>query len=77
MVLRAAVGRRTPRREAPCWHGAQVKRPSAFLCEADNLSTLDWLLGKCMFNGLRRDEAYCRSRLGFVAPNVFVLELVR
>ncbi|EJD48706.1 hypothetical protein AURDEDRAFT_183264 [Auricularia subglabra TFB-10046 SS5] len=37
----------------------------------------DWLLGRCMFNGLRRDEAYCKTRLGYNAPNVFVLELVR
>ncbi|KZV94503.1 hypothetical protein EXIGLDRAFT_515301 [Exidia glandulosa HHB12029] len=37
----------------------------------------DWLLGKCIFNGLRRDDEYCRARIGYVAPNVFVLELVR
>ncbi|KAH7102643.1 hypothetical protein BKA62DRAFT_96915 [Auriculariales sp. MPI-PUGE-AT-0066] len=37
----------------------------------------DWLVDRRIFNGLSNDPTYCESRLGFKAPNVFLLELIR
>ena len=41
------------------------------------LASLDWLLDRRIFNGLSRDAAYCEARLGFNAPNAFLLDLIR
>jgi len=38
---------------------------------------LDWLLEKAFLEELRVDDEYANSRLGFKAPNVFVMELTR
>lgn len=42
----------------------------------DRLRRVDWLREKVYFDGLVRDDSYARSRLGFKAPDVFVMELV-
>lgn len=36
----------------------------------------DWLREKYFFDGLDRDDEYCQARLGFKAPNVFLMSLV-
>lgn len=35
----------------------------------------DWLRDRVFFDGMERDDEFARSRLGFSAPNVFVLSL--
>jgi len=37
---------------------------------------VDWLRERMYFEGLRRDDDYVQSRLGFKAPNIFVMDLV-
>jgi len=36
---------------------------------------IDWLRDRVFFDGMERDDEFARSRLGFAAPNVFVLSL--
>ncbi|EKM83168.1 hypothetical protein AGABI1DRAFT_111655 [Agaricus bisporus var. burnettii JB137-S8] len=36
---------------------------------------VDWLRDRHFFEGLRKDEAYAKRRLGFSAPNVFIMDL--
>jgi len=38
---------------------------------------LDWLLEKAFLEELHVDDEYANNRLGFKAPNVFVMELTR
>ena len=38
---------------------------------------LDWLLEKAFLEGFHIDDEYANNRLGFKAPNVFVMELTR
>ncbi|KAJ7184505.1 hypothetical protein C8R46DRAFT_1064272 [Mycena filopes] len=37
---------------------------------------VDWLRERTFFEGLRKSDAYAISRLGFKAPNIFVMDLV-
>jgi hypothetical protein len=37
---------------------------------------LDWLRERVFFEGLRKRDTYAVSRLGFKAPNIFVMDLV-
>ncbi|KAF8638791.1 hypothetical protein AX17_001850 [Amanita inopinata Kibby_2008] len=37
---------------------------------------VDWLRDRKFFEGLRKDDGYVESRLGFKAPNIFVMDLV-
>ncbi|KAK6996342.1 hypothetical protein R3P38DRAFT_3628997 [Favolaschia claudopus] len=37
---------------------------------------VDWLMDRIFFDGLRNDKDYALARLGFTAPNVFVMHLV-
>lgn len=41
----------------------------------DNLP-IDWIRERVFFNGLERDDDFARKRLGFAAPNIFVLHLI-
>ncbi|KAF8968272.1 hypothetical protein BDZ97DRAFT_1799645 [Flammula alnicola] len=41
----------------------------------DRLRRLDWLRERVYFEGVSRDDNYARSRLGFRAPNIFIMEL--
>ncbi|KAF8894818.1 hypothetical protein BD779DRAFT_1503095 [Infundibulicybe gibba] len=36
---------------------------------------IDWLRDRIFFEGLKKMDHYCVSRLGFKAPNIFVMEL--
>ncbi|KAF7294607.1 hypothetical protein MIND_00997300 [Mycena indigotica] len=36
----------------------------------------DWLRERTFFEGLRKNDGYAVSRLGFKAPNIFVMDLV-
>ena len=42
----------------------------------DRLRRVDWLRERVYFEGLVRDDHYAKSRLGFKAPDVFIMELV-
>ncbi|KAJ7253313.1 hypothetical protein B0H12DRAFT_1116564 [Mycena haematopus] len=37
---------------------------------------VDWLRERVFFEGLRKSDGYAKSRLGFKAPNIFVMDLV-
>ena len=37
--------------------------------------SVDWLRDRVYFEGLSRDDKYAQNRLGFKAPNIFVMEL--
>jgi len=37
---------------------------------------VDWLGGRTFFEGLRKSDSYAITRLGFKAPNIFVMSLV-
>lgn len=39
------------------------------------MCTPDWLRERVYFEGLSRDDNYIKSRLGFKAPNIFVMDL--
>ncbi|KAG6900355.1 hypothetical protein C0993_011986 [Termitomyces sp. T159_Od127] len=41
----------------------------------DQLKRYDWLRERVFFEGLRKDDAYTVSRLGYSAPNIFVMDL--
>jgi len=36
---------------------------------------VDWLRERVFFEGLSRDDSYVKSRLGFRAANVFIMDL--
>ena len=39
-------------------------------------SFLDWLRERVYFEGISRDDSYARQRLGYRAPNVFIMDLI-
>ncbi|KAG6854178.1 hypothetical protein C0991_009830 [Blastosporella zonata] len=41
----------------------------------DQLKRYDWLRERQYFEGLRKDDNYVISRLGYKAPNIFVMNL--
>jgi len=41
----------------------------------DRIRRVDWLRERVYFEGLTKDDNYARSRLGFKAPNIYVMEL--
>jgi len=41
----------------------------------DRIRRIDWLRDRVYFEGLTRDDNYAKHRLGFKAPNIFVMEL--
>lgn len=36
---------------------------------------VDWFKDRIFFEGMRRDDRYAQSRLGFKAPNIFIMDL--
>lgn len=36
---------------------------------------VDWLRDRHFFEGLKKDDVYAKRKLGFSAPNVFIMEL--
>ncbi|KIM49565.1 hypothetical protein M413DRAFT_438755 [Hebeloma cylindrosporum] len=41
----------------------------------DRYRRVDWLRDRVYFEALGRDENYAKTRLGFKAPNIFIMEL--
>jgi hypothetical protein len=57
--------------------GASLFVPAPFhSCSLFFLFHLDWLRERTFFEGLRKSDAYSISRLGYKAPNIFVMDLV-
>ncbi|KAF8898205.1 hypothetical protein CPB84DRAFT_1962785 [Gymnopilus junonius] len=54
------------------WGGGGYYAPAQL---PDRIRRIDWLRDKVYFEGLARDDKYAQHRLGFKAPNVFVMEL--
>ena len=38
--------------------------------------SLDWLRDRVYFEGLSKDDNYAKTRLGYRAPNVFIMDLI-
>lgn len=36
---------------------------------------VDWLRERVYFEGLSKEDSYARGRLGYSAPNVFIMDL--
>ncbi|KAG5352652.1 hypothetical protein C0989_001274 [Termitomyces sp. Mn162] len=49
--------------------------PEHNLPDSGRLFLLDWLRERVFFEGLRKDDSYAVSRLGYSASNVFVMDL--
>jgi len=43
--------------------------------QPERLRRVDWLRERVYFEGLSRDDNYARHRLGYKAPNVFIMDL--
>jgi len=44
-------------------------------CEAENGYFVDWLKDRIFLEGIKRDDRYAQTRLGFQAANIFVMSL--
>jgi len=44
--------------------------------QPERLRRVDWLRERVYFEGLSRDDSYARQRLGYRAPNVFIMDLI-
>ncbi|KAJ6546797.1 hypothetical protein B0H19DRAFT_1162524 [Mycena capillaripes] len=58
--------------QASQWAGYYTTPPTA----PNRYRRVDWLRERTFFEGLRKSDAYAISRLGFKAPNIFVMDLV-
>ncbi|KAJ6630238.1 hypothetical protein B0H10DRAFT_1867258 [Mycena sp. CBHHK59/15] len=58
--------------QAGQWAGYYATPPVA----PNRYKRVDWLRERTFFEGLRKSDAYAISRLGFKAPNIFVMDLV-
>jgi hypothetical protein len=47
-----------------------------YLISFDVFFFADWLRERVYFEGLSRDDGYARQRLGYRAPNVFIMDLI-
>ncbi|KAF7298477.1 hypothetical protein MKEN_01372800 [Mycena kentingensis (nom. inval.)] len=56
------------------WGGYGYATPAAGAMP--RLRRVDWLRERTFFEGLRKNDTYAISRLGFKAPNIFVMDLV-
>ncbi|KAJ7084821.1 hypothetical protein B0H15DRAFT_951317 [Mycena belliarum] len=54
------------------WSGYYATPPVA----PNRYKRVDWLRERTFFEGLRKSDPYSVSRLGFKAPNIFVMDLV-
>jgi len=50
--------------------------PSVANFPINRIRRIDWIRERVFFNGLERDDDFARKRLGFAAPNIFVLHLI-
>jgi len=44
--------------------------------QPDRLRRVDWLRERVYFEGLSKDDNYAKQRLGYRAPNVFIMDLI-
>ncbi|KAJ7684404.1 hypothetical protein DFH06DRAFT_1155544 [Mycena polygramma] len=59
--------------QASQWSGYYATPPAV---APNRYKRVDWLRERTFFEGLRKSDAYAISRLGFKAPNIFVMDLV-
>ncbi|KIY68768.1 hypothetical protein CYLTODRAFT_373875 [Cylindrobasidium torrendii FP15055 ss-10] len=74
--LKEQVRRTGQARASPNW--AAMYSPAAQTPPSAGQTTFkrfDWLRDRCYFEAMRKDDAYAEARLGFKAPNVFILTL--
>ncbi|KAG7096607.1 hypothetical protein E1B28_004024 [Marasmius oreades] len=70
-VKRTAMSRQAANSQANAWYGAYTpaQPPSRF-------KRYDWLRDKIFFDRLHKQDDYALQRLGFKAPNIFVMDFV-
>ncbi|KAJ7042048.1 hypothetical protein C8F04DRAFT_1078125 [Mycena alexandri] len=59
--------------QASQWSGGYYATPPV---APNRYRRVDWLRERTFFEGMRKSDAYAISRLGFKAPNIFVMDLV-
>ncbi|KAJ7765801.1 hypothetical protein B0H16DRAFT_1524436 [Mycena metata] len=59
--------------QASQWSGGYYATPPV---APNRYRRVDWLRERTFFEGLRKSDQYSISRLGFKAPNIFVMDLV-
>jgi len=69
-VRRANMTNQMNANPAAGWNPAYFSPPAA---NAKNFRRADWLKDKIFFDGLEQDDDYSAKRLGFKAPNVFIM----
>ncbi|KAF8328826.1 uncharacterized protein EI90DRAFT_1480556 [Cantharellus anzutake] len=70
-VKRASVNNQINSNPSMGWNGGYPFSPSTM--DAKNFRRSDWLRDKIFFDGIEIDDEYAVKRLGFKAPNVFVM----
>ncbi|KAF5324954.1 hypothetical protein D9611_004135 [Ephemerocybe angulata] len=73
--MQEAVRRTAQHHAASQWPGGYYQPPAA---QTNSFKRYDWLRDRTMFDRLLKEgqDAYIQSRLGFTAPNIFVMELM-
>jgi len=67
----AATNLQASQPQTQAWGGYYT--PAA---QPERLRRVDWLRERVYFEGLSRDDNYARQRLGYRAPNVFIMDLI-
>ncbi|KAG6902670.1 hypothetical protein C0995_013362 [Termitomyces sp. Mi166 len=57
------------------WQGNYFPATPIAPVSTDQLKRYDWLRERVFFEGIRKDDSYAVSRLGYNAPNIFVMDL--
>jgi hypothetical protein len=70
-VRRSNVNNQMLSQSTGMWPGAGFASPSP----KDRFRRADWLRDKIFFDGLELDDDYAQKRLGFKAPNIFIMSL--
>lgn len=52
-----------------------VSTGNAGILRSKLMGRIDWFKDRYYFEGLKRDDRYAADRLGFKAPNIFIMEL--
>jgi len=68
-VRRASINNQMNSQAPQQWNGGYPYSPPT----VKNFRRADWLRDKIFFDGLEQDDDYSLKRLGFKAPNVFVM----
>lgn len=66
---------------SPAVHPGRYKRVGMLFYFLNNvycvlIVIVDWLRERVFFEGLKKHDTYAVSRLGFRAPNIFIMDLV-